>query len=114
MKRSQSRFPRVLESAVRPRNRTYAALIVRGRQAPSYAEIVHPAGICRSEARQVSGPPAEKTCRQSYSIHHLFQQRLEKGVILRGPDPRGTGGADSTMKRPALTPTNISPPRSRR
>lgn len=43
----------------------------------SYVEIVHPADIDRSQIDTTPGDSPVKL------IHHLFQQRLEKGVILR-------------------------------
>ena len=49
----------------------------------SYAEIVHPAESCRSEAKWARQHESDR----SHAVEitqHLFQQRLEKGVILRG------------------------------
>ncbi len=43
-----------------------------------YAEMVHPAEFCRTQINaKLDRSPAAV-------IHHLFQERLEKGVILRG------------------------------
>ena len=49
----------------------------------SYAEIVHPAESCRSEAKWAPTSTENRSGTVELT-QHLFQQRLEKGVILRG------------------------------
>lgn len=48
----------------------------------SYVEIVHPAESCRCEAKWLTNPVPDES-RGVQLTQHLFQQRLEKGVILR-------------------------------
>jgi hypothetical protein len=65
-----------------PGNHSTGCFIARLNSVPySYIEMVHPADFCRStlNIRQPSPANTAGTAIQ----HHLFQQRLEKGVILR-------------------------------
>jgi hypothetical protein len=48
----------------------------------SYVEIVHLAESCRSKASRSVQSMTDKSPAINLA-HHLFQQRLEKGVILR-------------------------------
>ncbi|HTQ39606.1 MAG TPA: hypothetical protein VMJ32_11290 [Pirellulales bacterium] len=74
--------------AVAPGNGNTGCFIARWESVPyGYVEMVHPIDFCRSTIVFSSRPPTNQASPLKISStvieHHLFQERLEKGVILR-------------------------------